>query len=193
MAMQYSDIKRHIIDRNSFWKYSIVLLLFLIYLSFIYMTEEGFSFLFVIILTAFICILLISNMLINLYKCRRFYKFYKNYLDEQTTQLYKVSIEKEDYQMRVIGRDTKVHSMTKPTNVISIETDDFLLLFLSIKYFGVFQQVLKPFIFLKTDTDICINEKSANVIKSYETDETEQGRTIVFPNRYNIKKVIIPR
>jgi hypothetical protein len=128
----------------------------------------------------------------NLYRCRLFYKFYENYFDKQTVQLRKIIVEKKDYQMKVVGRETKVQSRPKLTNVVYFETDDFLLLFFSKQYLGLFQQVLKPFIFLKIKKTFNIKYKNIYIIQDFETVETEQNRIIVFPNRYDIKKVIIP-
>jgi hypothetical protein len=101
-------------------------------------------------------------------------------------------VEKEDYQMKVVGRETKVRSRLKLTNVVYFETDEFLLLFFSKQYLGLFQQILKPFVFLKTNKAFNIKDKNVNIIRDFKTVETEQSKTIVFPNRYDIKKVIIP-
>jgi len=72
--------------------------------------------------------------------------------------LVKIVIEKESYKMQVPYKsyDATIHSFPKTTNVIYLETDDFLLFFFSIQYLVVFQLVLKPFIFIKTEKDFDI-------------------------------------
>jgi hypothetical protein len=109
-------------------------------------------------------------------------------------QLCRITVEKEGYTMKGVNQshDAKIHPMPKQTNVIYSETDDFILIFFSIQHFGIFQEVLKPLIFLKTDKVFFLNDKNVKVIRNFETFDTEQGRNIIFSNRYGIKKVIIP-
>jgi hypothetical protein len=115
-------------------------------------------------------------------------------LVRKTKQLCEITVEKESYTMKVVNQsyDAKIHPMPKQTNAVYSETDDFILIFLSIQHFGIFQEVLKPFIFFKTDKVFFLNDKNVNVIRDFETFETEQGRNIIFSNRYGIKKVITP-
>jgi len=88
--------------------------------------------------------------------------------------------------------DATVQPFPKQTNAICIETDDFLLLFLSIKYYGLFQLVLKPFIFIKTNKEFHLKDKSANFIRDFKMTEVEQNRVITFPNKDGIKRLMIP-
>jgi len=88
--------------------------------------------------------------------------------------------------------DVEIKSLPKLTNAVYFETDDFLLLFFSIQNFVIFQQVLKPYIFAKSKNELNIKDKNVNVIRDFETVETEQGKTIIFSNKHGIKKLVIP-
>jgi len=79
----------------------------------------------------------------------------------------------------------------KLTNAICIEEEDFFLLFFSIQYLGILQLVLKPLIFIKTEKEFCINDKNVKLIRDFEVVKTTENRTIVFPNKDGIKKVVI--
>jgi hypothetical protein len=151
---------------------------------------------FVVISTIVICILFIINALTNVYRCWHFYKLYENYLNEQTAQLCKITVEKKGYKMKVPinSNDAEIHSMPKLTNAICIESNEYSLFFFSINYLGIFQEVLNPFILVKTNEEFYIKDKNVMVVKDFETIETVQNRIINFPkNRYQIVKVIIPR
>jgi hypothetical protein len=91
------------------------------------------------------------------------------------------------------GTSAVIRPSPKLINAIYLETDDFLLLFFSIGFWGIFQEVLNPFIFIKTSSEFYIKGKKVNIIRDFEIIETEQNKTIIFPNKYEIKKVIIPR
>jgi len=195
--MQYLEVKRHIIDRKYFLGYSFIFFISFIlgYLEYI-STDINFTFSFLLGTAVFwLSIILIGIIVINIYRCRSFYNSFKNDLNGKTTQLYKIVIETKGYKMKVPYKsyDAEILSMPKSENTICIETDEYLLLFFSISFLGLFQEVLKPYIFLKTDKNFCMKDKKVNIVRDFETVETVQSRTIIFPNKYGIKKVIIPR
>ena len=92
----------------------------------------------------------------------------------------------------IMGWFLSFQPFKKSTNVIYLETNDFLLLFLSVRYLETIQLLLNPFIFIKTDKKISIKDKKINLIQDFKIDETEDNRTITFSNKYGIKKIIIP-
>ena len=187
--MHYSEIKKHIINKKYYWGYSIIIFISLVL---VYFSFYGSTLALLIIWSSIIAA---SYMLINIYRCRNFNKFYEISLKENSVQFTKILIEKEDYKLRIPYQsyNATIHPLPKPTNVVYIETDDFLLLFFSLQYWGIFQQVLKPFIFAKTDKKYYVKDKSVTVIRNFKMDKTEQGRAIIFPNNHGIKKVIIPK
>jgi len=60
------------------------------------------------------------------------------------------------------------------------------------QHFYFVKEVLKPYIFIKTDKDVHIKNKSVRVVRDFKMIETEQGRTITFSNKQGIKRIIIP-
>ena len=186
--MLYSGIKNHIINKGYYWSYSLMIF---ITLCLVFFSHYGSI---LSLLFFYLSIMAICCILINLYRCRSFYKIYNNFLKEHNAQFNSIVIEKESYKMLVPHKsyNATIKPFPKPTNAVSLETDDFLLLFFSTHYLGLFQQVLKPFIFIKTDKELCIKDKNANIIRDFKAVETGQNKTIIFPNRYGIKKVIIP-
>jgi len=199
--MNYPEIKKHIIGKKYFWNYSTKVFMFLILCCLIYinknnisLSQDFFSQDFITTLLIFwILILSIYCMLINLYRCRSFYKFYNFSFKQYNAQFYRIIIEKENYKMTVPTRSfsTTIRPSPKQTNAVYVETDDFLLLFFSIQYFGLVRQVLKPFIFVKNNKEFDVKSTNVNVIRDFETIETEENRTLIFPNNYGITKVII--
>ena len=197
--MNYSEIKRHIIGKKYFWSYSTRILIFLILGYLIYINRNSIFLAEKIISIGSISILLffclstlsVYYMLMNLYRCQNFYKSYKNHL-KHSTHFCKIVIEMEDYKMHVPMRSATIRPFPKSTNAVYLETDDDFLLFFSINFFGV-QQVLKPFIFIKNSKEFYVKGANKNVIRDFETIETEENRAIIFSNNYGISKVIIPR
>ena len=186
--MHHSEIINHIISKRYYLYYGIIIFisLLLILLSF-YGTILA-------LLMFWLSIMSIGCILINIYRCRRFLKFYNNYFKEYDAQFNRILIEKETYKVQVPYRsyNATIQPFPKPTNVVCIETDDFLLIFFSIQYSGILQLVLKPFMFMKTDKEFCIKDKCVNLIQNFEITETDENRTIIFPNKDGIKKIIIP-
>ena len=202
MIMQYSDIKMHIINKKYLWGYSIMAFISLIFACLIYINKSSISlvnaFLFrsIIILLLIFCLsaLSICYMLVNLYRCRSFYKFYKNCLKEHNIRFHKVVIQMEDYKMHMPnGTSATIRPSPKSTNAVYLETDDYFLLFFSIRYFGLVRQVLKPFIFIKNDKEFDLKGAKVSIIRDFETIETEENRILIFSNNYEITKVIIPQ
>jgi len=185
--MQYSEIKKHIINKRYYWNYIIIILISLILAAFSFYST--FALLFFLI-----SIISIGCIMINLYRCRSFYKLYHNLLKEYDVLFIKIEIHKEDYKMQVPYKsyNAKISPFPKSTNAIYIEENEFIMLFFSMPYLGVLQLVLKPIIFIKTDKELSIKDTNINIIQHYETFETEQGRIIIFPNKNGIKKIIIP-
>jgi len=199
MSIVYSKIKKHIIGKNFFWGLCILFFLFLIWSYIMYLGRDFIFFLFNVgsILMWFISYLLIMGVsygFINLYRCKRFYKFCDLFLLENDVQFCKIMIEKKDYEMKVPNRsyDATVRPLPESTNAIYFETNEFILLFFSVQHFVVLKNVLKPYIFLKTDKEFHIKDKSVKIVRNFETTETEQGRAIVFSNKQEIKRMIIP-
>jgi hypothetical protein len=197
--MLYSEIKNHVINKSIFWAYGVIIFISLIigYLACINKGEIVFSYsrgnIFTLLIF-YLSIMAICCILINLYRCQNFYKVYNDFLKEYDAQFNKIIIEKEAYNMPVPYKsyNATIHPSPKQTNTVFIETDDFLLLFFSIQYFGLFQLVLKPFVFIKTDKKINLKYKNMKIIRDFKTVKTEENRMIIFPNKYGIKKVIIP-
>ena len=194
--MQYSEMKRHIINKKYYWNYSICIITSLAFAYWFFDSIFSLSFRDIIFWLSIFWLLTISVgcIGINLYRCRSFYKFYHHSLKAYNAQLIKISIQKEDYKMQAPYKsyETKIRPFPKSANAIYIEEKDFFLLFFSIQYLGILQLVLKPIIFIKTNKELSIKDTNINIIQHYETFETEQGRIIIFPNKNGIKKIIIP-
>jgi hypothetical protein len=88
--------------------------------------------------------------------------------------------------------NAKITPFPKSMNAIYIKENDFFLLFFSIRYLGFLQLVLKPRIFIKTDKELFIKDKNVKLIRDFDIVETTENRTIVFPNKDGIKKIMIP-
>jgi len=196
--MYYSKIKKHIINKQYYWIYSASVLISLVF-GYWNIDSDTFSLLnfrntVIVLLFFWLSVLSIGSTMINVCRCRNFSNLYSNYLNKYNPQFNKIEIEKESYKVQVPYQSYNaiVHPSPKPTNAICIETDDFLLLFLSIRYVALFQLVLKPFIFIKTDKDFYKKNRNANIIRDFKMLETERGRAIIFPNKHGIKKIMIP-
>jgi len=196
--MYYSEINRHIINKKYFWNYSISIVTSLV-LGYLYFDSINISVAFfrnMLFLVSIFWLLTvpIGCILTNIYRCQTFLKFYNNFLRGYDVQFFKIAIEKEDYKMQVFytSHNATIRPFPKSTNAICIETDDFLLLFLSIKYSGIFQLVLKPFIFVKTNKEFHLKDKNANIIQDFKMTEIKQNRIIIFPNKDGIKRLMIP-
>ena len=196
--MQYSEIKRHIINKKYYWNYSICIItsLLLGYLCFDNLNISLLSFRDIIFWLSIFWLLTMSIGCIglNLYRCRSFYKFYHNSLKEYNVQFIKIVIQNEDYKMQAFyqSKDATIRPFPKPANAIYIEENDFIMFFFSMHYVSLFQLVLKPIIFIKTEKELFIKDKNVNFIKKFDIIETEQNKTIIFPNKNGIKKLIIP-
>lgn len=90
------------------------------------------------------------------------------------------------------SHNATIYSFPKSTNAVYLETDTMILLFFSIKHLGFFQQILNPFIFIKTDKELDLEYKNTRIIRNFKLIEKEGNRTIIFPNKYGIKELIIP-
>ena len=140
-------------------------------------------------------ILSVRCILINWYRCRKFYKIYKNSLKERGVHFHKIVVEKEIFKInsQYTSADATIHPYPKSTNAIYIETDNYLLLFFSVSFWRIFQEVLNPFIFVKTGKEFYTKCKNINIIQEFEMSQREQNIVINFSsNRYGIKKIIIP-
>ena len=201
--MHSSDIKRHIISKKYLWGYSIMTFIppILVYLicvdktsTFLAIFSRGnIVFLFLIL---GLPILSIRCILINLYRCQNFYKIYKNHLIEHNVDFHKIIVEKEAFKLDALSsfNDAAIHSSPKSTNAVYLETDNYLLLFFSVSFFGVFQEVLNPFIFVKPGKEFHTEYKNAKIIRELKMSQIEQNMIITLPdNRYGIKKILIPQ
>ena len=186
--MYYSEIKRHIIGKRYFWSYYIIIFTSLVLVSLSFYTNILSLLIFWLSIMSLVCIML------NFYRCRKFYNFYNLFYKENKIHFYKIVIVKEKYKMQVPNNTyyATIHPSPKSTNAACIETEDLLLIFFSIQYFGIFQLVLKPFVFIKSDKAIDIKDKNVNIIQNFEIVDTEQGRMVIFPNKHGIKKMMIP-
>jgi len=198
MSISYSAIKRHIIGKKKNWSFSLQTFLFLIFCYFIYLFRDIFlSFpLWIVLFILFISYLLamgISYNFINLHRCKRFYKSCKTFFIENDVQFCRITVEKKDYKMQGINttQEATIRPSPEPTNAVYLETDDFLLLFFSIQHFVFIKEVLKLYIFVKPDRDLCIKDKSVRIVRDFKITQTEQGKSIVFPNKQGIKRIII--
>jgi len=196
--MLYSEIKKYIINKQYYWICSAIILISLIF-SYWNIDSNTFSLLdfrnmVAVLLIFWLSILSIGCIVINICRCRNFSKFYNNYLNKYHVEFNIIEIEKEAFKVQAPYQsyNATLHPSPKSTNAIYIETDDFLLLFFSIQYLGILQLVLKPFIFIKTDKDFYKKNKSVNVIRDFKMVETERGRVIIFRNKCEIKKIMIP-
>ena len=201
--MHYSDIRRHITRKKYLLGYCIMILtpLWLVYLAHVdkiiipwdKMSFRGapFALLFFGLPT-----LSIYCILINSYRCRFFYKFYNNCLKKYDLHFRKIMIEKGSYKIDapyISSYKATVYPPQKTTNAIYLETDNYWLLFFSVSYWGIFQVVLRPFIFIKPDKDVHINYKNVTIIQKTQMFQSEQGIVIdLSTNRHNVKRVIIP-
>jgi hypothetical protein len=200
--MHYSDIKRQIINKNFLWGYSIIIFISLIFGCLIYVNKSSISLnndfyvRTILLIISFLCLSVLSICygLANLYRCQSFYKFYKNHLKEHNTHFRKIVIEKENYKMPMPNtpRNVTIRPAPKSTNAVYLETEEFLLLFFSIRYLGLVRQVLKPFIFIKNNKEFYAKGANINIIRDFETIETGENRILIFPNSYGITKIIIP-
>jgi len=195
--MLYSEIKKYIINKQYYWICSAIILISLIF-SYWNIDSNTFSLLdfrnmVAVLLIFWLSILSIGCIVINICRCRNFSKFYNNYLNKYHVEFNIIEIEKEAFKVQAPYQsyNATLHPSPKSTNAIYIETDDFLLLFFSIQYMGIFQRILKPFIFIKTDKDFFIKDKNVNIIRDFEIVEAEEKRIITFLNKYRIKKVMI--
>ena len=185
--MNYSEIINYVISRRYFLYYSI-----LIFMSVVLVLFSFYGSIFSLLIF-WLSIMSISCILINMYRCRSFLKFCNNYLKAHNAQFIRIIIEQEASKMPVPYKsyDATIQPFPKLANAVSLETDDLLLLFFSIRYIGIFQLVLKPFIFLKTDKDLYFKDKNTNIIQYFEIVEAERGRAFIFPNKHGIRKIIV--
>ena len=185
--MHYSEIRNHIITKNYYWYYCIIIVISLVLALFSFYGSV------LALLIFWLSIMSIGCILMNYYRCRRFFKFYNNFLKDYNVLFDRALIEKESYRMSVPYKsyDATIQSSPKSTNVVYLETDVFLLLFFSIRYLGIFQLVLKPFIFLKPQKEFHTIDKSVTIIRDFKIIETEEDRTIIFPNKDGIKRIIL--
>ena len=202
--MYYLDIKRHIINKKYLWGYSAMIFIpiifgYLICTNKINIPFEAFSrgnFVFILLFLA-LPILSTRCILINSYRSQKFYNFYKNYLTEYNGHFYKIAVEKEAFRINtphISPNDAAIYPSPKLTNAVYLETDNYLLLFFSVSFWGMFQEVLNPFIFVKPGKEFHARYKNTNIIREFKISQTEQNIVIDFPvNRNEIKKVIIPR
>lgn len=200
IVMDYLKMKKHILNKKSFFIYGIIIFLSFLLVYFVCINGIGkispdVREIAIIIAILNFLFLSIQGIFINLYRCRNFYKFYENLLKESNPILGRIIIIKEDFKMQVPNKsyDTIVHPSPKFTNAVYIETDNFILLFFSIQCLGIFQKVLNPFIFIKTDKEFKVKDKHINIIKDFEIIENNQDTAIIFPNKYDIKRMIIPK
>jgi hypothetical protein len=139
--------------------------------------------------------LLIYNTFVNFCRCRYFYKIIKNELSEKTIKLCKILVEQKEYKIKVPNKsyDVEISSMQKTKNAICIESNEYMLLFFSLNYFGIFQEVINPFVFIKKIEEFNIKFRNINIIKDFEIIENEQNSIYsLHENKYGIKKLIIP-
>jgi len=200
MSIIYSKIRKHIIGKKALWSFGLLTLFFLAWGYFVYFISDGIFFPistsgFLIWFISYLLIMGMNYSFVNLYRCKKFYQFCKNFLTESNVQFCEIMVEKKDYQMQVgpyTSGEVTVRPTPDPTNAICIETNEFILLFFSIQHFVVLKNVLKPYIFIKPDKKLHIKDKNVKIVRDFEIIETEQGRAIVFSNRHGIKRVIIP-
>jgi len=199
MITFYSKIKKHIIGKAFFWRFGILTPVFLGWCYFIYLIMDNIFLPFslgnlLIYALSFLLIMSIYYNFISLYRCKKFYKFHENSLTESNVQLCKINIEKKDFQVQVPNstQSATVNSFPQPTNAVYLETDEFLLLFFSIQHFYIVKEVLKPYVFIKTDKDLHIKNKNVIVVRDFKMVETEQGRAITFSNKQGIKRIGLP-
>ena len=204
MSIHSSDIKRHIINKKYLWSYSIIISIsfgygYLIYINKImtsFWDDLSFRVIFPILIVLGLPILSMCCILTNSYRCQKFYKFYKDCLKEYNLHFHKIMVEREAFKVggTYSFNDATIHPYSKSINAVSLETDNYLLLFFSVSFWGMFQEVLNPFIFVKPGKEFHAKYKNANIIQEFKMSQTEQNIVINFPaNRSEIKKVIIPR
>ena len=197
--MRYLEIKKHINDKNNYWYYGIIILMIMIFMILINFDIENYRFsrfTALDIAAPFLLIFSIRTILINSNRSRFFFQSFKNEINNGTAKLSKIVIGVKSYKMRVPKNTyvSEIQPMPKSTNAICIETSEYLLLFFSITYLGIFQEVLKPFVLVKTDNSSFDRDKNVVVIKDFEIIETAQNRTINFPNdSYQVTKAILPK
>lgn len=188
-GMHHSKVRNHIINKNYYWCYYIA-----IFISLVLVICSLYGSILSLLLF-WLSIISIGCMLINYYKCRSFVKLYDNFLNCYSVQFCKVLIEQKSYKMPVPYKsyNATIQSPPRQTNVIYLETDDFLLLFFPIQYLEIFQFAVGPFIFIKPYKKLDVNTKRVNVVRIFEITEDQEYRTIVFPNKYGISRIIIPQ
>jgi len=186
--MTYWKIVKHIISRRYYLYYGIVIIMSLILVFLSFYTSI------LALLIFWLSVMSIGCVLVNMYRCRNFHQFYENSFKAYNAQFIRVVIEKEDYKMQVPYKsyNATVRPLPKSTNAIYIETDNLLIFFSSIQHLGIFQLVLKPFVFIKLNKGVDIRDNNVHVVQNIEVVETREGRTIIFPNKHDIKKIMIP-
>jgi len=199
MSILYSKIRKHIIGEIFFWSLGALAFLLLIWSYFVYLIRGNVFFPFslgnfLILFLSYLLIMSISYSFINLYRLKKFHEFCENFLTESDAQFCKIMIEKKDYKMLApyTAHEAAVRPYPVPTNAVHFETNELLLLFFSVRHYFVIKEVLKPYVFVRPDKDLCIKDKSVNVVRDFEITETEQGKAIIFSNKQGIKRVIIP-
>ena len=60
----------------------------------------------------------------------------------------------------ILNRYNYIFKFSASLIAVYLKTDDFLLLFFSIQYVGLFQQVFKPYIFVEPDKMFYIKDES---------------------------------
>lgn len=186
--MHHSEVRNHIINKNYYWVYYIT-----IFASFILILFSFYGNILSLLLF-WPSIMFIASMLINHYRCRSFCKLYNNYFNYCNGKFEKVLVEEKSYKMSVPYKsyNATIQPPPRATNVVYFETDDFLLLFFSMQHLEIYQLVTRPFIFVKPCKEFEMNIKHVNIIRNFKIAEDQEYRTIIFPNKYGIKKIMIP-
>jgi len=129
-------------------------------------------------------------------RCRNFYNSFKNELSLGTAILCKIYVETKNYRMVGVNHnfDAEISSKPKLVNAICIETDEYLLFFFSMGYFGLFKEVLKPFVFIKSGNKHFLQDIKSAVIYDYNIDETENGKAVAIKNiKSSVSKILVPK
>jgi len=200
--MHYSDIRRHIINKKYLWGNSMMIFIslglgYLMYIDniTIYLNNFFSRGTPLILLILGLPILSARCILINWYRCRNFYKFYKDYLKEYSMHFYKIAVEKEAFKVggTYSFNDATIHPSSKSINAVYLETDNYLLLFFSVSFWGMFQEVLNPFIFVKPGKEFYTKYKNVKIIREFKMSQVKQNIVIDISNNKNgIKKILIP-
>jgi len=199
MSVGYSKIRKHIIGKNKNLSFCVQTLLFLIscYLIYLFIDALPYFPLWTILFTfsvSYFLAMSISYRCLNIYRYRKFYTLYEVFLTENDVQLCKIMVQKKDFQMQVLNSTqlATVSPLLLPTNAVYFENNELLLLFFSTQHFYIVKEVLKPYIFIKTDKDLHIKNKNVRVVRDFKMVEIEQGRAVTFSNKQGIKRIIIP-